>query len=253
MNKLSLIIAVYTLFGAVAAAQASEPSSQLNFANPYVGVAGTLGRSYVRSGGFNTSAPTFTNRGIDTDEGIGLDLVAGFNKLHLLAPHTWLRGELELNWRDAQDYNTASCAGYSGCGGYFQYHSQVRSYGGFVNAYVDRELQDTFIGPNKNHPVTLFAGAGIGAFDNRAQASDTVVQGSAERVSFAYQLGGGAKVGLSPGMDLLLGARYMNLGQSRISLNRISGGADSGNLKLDHNAVEGRIGVNIALDSLLHR
>ncbi len=238
MKKTIALVSILLASGLIGTAHA---------ATPYVGVAGSFNRSEVDSGGFNASG-VFNNTGSDTDNTFGASLIAGLGHVSEFAPGTSLRAELEGQWRGNQEYKTNSCL--VGCGpGPLYYRTSEKSYGGFVNAYVDQELSGFLGRDNKGLPVALFVGGGVGLFEHRIHTNDSIVDGVNNEAKFSYNIGGGAKIGLSPTMELLLGARYVDLGDTTIPLQET--GAPAGNFKLEHTAAEFRVGLNIALDALL--
>jgi opacity protein-like surface antigen len=121
----------------------------------------------------------------------------------------------------------------------FFYDTELKSKGGFVNLWLDMPVQEI--------PLTLFVGGGLGAFEHEVSVNDTVVAGNSSQTEFAFHLGAGAKLEVLPGVEIITGLRYMDLGETTTSLEFL--GVSAREITHDHSALEGRIGLSIALSS----
>ena len=202
----------------------------------YLGGAVTYSETDVDSGGFNT-AGGFPNFLGDSEDGVGFSLVMGLDNLVQFGNGVSLRGETEFNWRPDQNYITGSFPGPPGPPTFLYRTSVEESFSVFANLFVDVEVFS---------PFSVFGGGGIGFAHHDVTTTDFVVAGASSDTEFAYHVGGGVIFDLTQSVSIIGGARYMDLGTSDTPLD---GGA-SGNYTLDHEVVEGRIGVNIKLGPL---
>jgi len=152
-----------------------------------------------------------------------------------------LRGETEFNWRPDQNYVTGSFPGPPGPPAFLYRTSVEESFSIFANLFVDVEIFS---------PFSVFAGGGIGLAHHDVSTTDFVVAGASSGSEFAYHVGGGVIFDLTQSVSIVGGARYMDLGTSDTPLASVVGSVPSGNYTLDHEVVEGRIGVNIKLGPL---
>lgn len=247
---MSLVATALSASGAVA--QSATESSQF-----YVGSALTFSEVTATPGGFNTVG-TFSNAfGSDSQDAVGFSFVVGQDNLFQISNDIRVRGELEFNRSGLGTCSGANCTPDPAVGvnevnfvtnsfpgppgpSVFFYRVDASSYTAFASVYLDFDL------PVFEAPLDLFVGGGVGASHHDVAVYDFVANGTSSDFEFAWHAGGGVKYAVTDSIELIAGARYMNLGTSNTPL----GAGAGGNYTLEFEVVEGRVGMNVKLGPL---
>ena len=192
----------------------------------YIGVEAGNSFVYNHSGGFNT-AGVFHNTGNDRGDAVLVGIHAGRE----FGP---LRADLGFTYRKHFDFTTNSFQPPTPT---FFYESDVRAYTWMFNLYYD------FMDIDKCR-WTPYLGAGVGGSRVGITVNDTVVKGKEFDINFAWQAEAGIEYALTKCINLQLGYRYVDMGETTIPLRSIVGGMPSGNFKADLYSHEVVFGVS---------
>ena len=209
MKTRLLAIAVLSTLAATAQAQGLSWSA----ARFYLGA--ELGQSHtgMDSGGFNTLGP-HPNTNEDTDRNNQWDVKAGVEMG---------RFRFDLGYREYErgKYTTDSFAPPVPT---FFYTSKVKSTAWMLSAYYD------IVQHNK---WSVYGGVGLGQARTDVSTNDTVVQGSGSDTNFAWQAELGVGYALTNAFQIYGGYRYADLGETKVNLTAIGGGAPAGDFSAD--------------------
>jgi opacity protein-like surface antigen len=106
----------------------------------------------------------------------------------------------------------------------FFYTSKVKSKAWMLSAYYD------IVQHNK---WSVYGGVGLGQARTDVSTNDTVVQGSGSDTNFAWQGELGVGYALTNAFQIYGGYRYADLGETKINLRPIGGGAPAGDFSAD--------------------
>lgn len=218
----STSIAVCSLLLAVSSTTTTRAQS-LESIKPYV--SGTVTGSFIEadSGGFNTVG-LFNNTGSDDSDVYGLGGALG-----IAADFDAWRARLEVEgmWRDDQVSVTNSFMPPTPT---FFYQVQADSNWSVLgNMWLDVPVAEFF---------SIYGGGGLGGAGGQLTVNDTVVGGTGHDEGFAWQAGAGMIVELTDTVELDLGYRFVDMGETAINLQSIGIGTPAGNYTLERESHE---------------
>jgi opacity protein-like surface antigen len=189
----------------------------------YLGAEGVFSFTNFKAGGHNFSG-SFYNTGTD------------LNKIIRPGAHLGLEFSGMVNF-DLGFY-------YRG-----KLHFTTESYVGIPTYYYETDVDassllfSVFITPVPRSVMCPYFGGGIGGTMFSMETDDTVVSGSVDNTSFAWQIEAGLRFQPSDHFALRIGYRYLNLGKSDLDLFGL--GAYAGNFTGDLTAHEIVLGLRI--------
>ena len=188
----------------------------------YLGGEGVYSFTNFKAGGTNTSGG-FDNTGTDLNKIIrpgahlGLELSGMVNI------------DFGFHYRAKLHFTTPS---YDPT---FNYETDVDAYSLMFSIYIT---------PMPSYVISPYLGGGVGGSKFKMTTDDTVVNGTVDNISFAWQAEAGLQLAPTPNFALRIGYRYLNLGKSELDL--LEMGFPAGNFTGDLTAHEIILGLRIA-------
>jgi len=190
----------------------------------YLGAEGVYSFTNFKAGGTNDSGG-FDNTGTDVNKIIrpGAHLGLEFSGM--------LNIDLGFHYRGGLHFTTDSYI----WGPIYFYETDVDAYS---------LMFSIFITPMPSSVLSPYFGGGVGGTKFTMKTDDTVVNGTVDNISFAWQAEAGLRFALTGNFALRIGYRYLNLGKSELNLRDM--GLPAGNFTGDLMAHEIILGLRIA-------